>query len=80
MWPHALRDLPPTRSGDARRALVTAVIYVLLFALLDVVWPNGDHIVATALLSGILFGLFLFAWLRWSHRGKSDAPQGSHHT
>jgi hypothetical protein len=77
MWPSALRDLPPTRSGDAIRALLATGIFVVVLSLLNVVWPSGSHPVRDALVTGAIVGPFVFAWLRWMHRGTRDAPRES---
>jgi uncharacterized membrane protein len=73
----AIRDLPPTRRGDAIRALIAAVLFVVIGALIDVIWPGARQGWANDLLTGALFGLFMFAWFRWLHRGDADAPHDS---
>jgi hypothetical protein len=71
MRPRILDDLPNTRSGDAIRALIVAVVGVLLLAAESAViggWPNSW---ADYLFMGPFVGLWMFAWFRWLHRPKA---------
>jgi fatty acid desaturase len=69
-------DLPNTRSGDAIRALMAAVIFVLLSAAADAFiggWWSGGW--PSWLIVGTFFGLWQFAFFRWLHRPKASAQR-----
>jgi hypothetical protein len=67
-----LADLPDTRSGDAIRALIAAVIFVLVLAAQS--WIIGGWWSTSwrgYLFMGPFYGLWMFAfyrWFRWLHR------------
>lgn len=73
MRPRILADLPNTRSGDAIRALMAAVIFVLVSAALS--WIIGGWWSTSwrgYLFEGPFYGLWMFAFYRWLRRPKAS--------